>query len=589
MLARGASAGGRRRLASCVMAASCRSPPTSAHPGYGRPIRPPAAPNRCRDSRADDRDRSPALTRLRRRPRARAALILMLHGGKEPLDGAGRRPQRRRGAGRRRCSARSRPARPRGRASSTWLLRYRQPRLERRRRPGRRRPLGAGRGTPRARRGARRAARPLDGRPHRRARGRRPARASAWSRLAPWLPAGRAGRRRCAGKPLYAAHGRRDRITSCPRHRGLTSTARARSPRAAELHRHGPGRPLPAARRRRPGTTSPSTARRRGCSEPAGPRLGPDPHETELLHRESIRAYAVRDETKPFRFIRCDRTTGTPHDPAPTPPPRRRPRVEGDREQEILDATLEVLAEVGYDRLTMDAVATAAKASRRRSTGAGTARSAWSSTRCCSPKSHARRCPTPAPCAATCSRRSAASAASPTSSAVATLRQRASPRSAATPSSPRRSARDVVGPKSPPSPHDLRARPRPRRDPRRRRPRPARPGARRDRPAPPVPAGRAARRGRSSRASSTRSSCPPPGRHRRPAPHRPRRHDPKDMLMTDLERRPRTRAPGDAARHLGWALVLISIAQLMVVLDAHHRQHRPALHRQGPRHRPAPT
>lgn len=41
-----------------------------------------------------------------------------------------------------------------------------------------------------------------------------------------------------------------------------------------------------------------------------------------------------------------------------------RPRVEGDREQEILDATLTVLAEVGYDRLTMDAVATEAKASK---------------------------------------------------------------------------------------------------------------------------------------------------------------------------------------------------------------------------------
>jgi AcrR family transcriptional regulator len=42
----------------------------------------------------------------------------------------------------------------------------------------------------------------------------------------------------------------------------------------------------------------------------------------------------------------------------------QRPRVEGDREQEILDATLVVLAEVGYDRLTMDAVATKAKASK---------------------------------------------------------------------------------------------------------------------------------------------------------------------------------------------------------------------------------
>ena len=41
-----------------------------------------------------------------------------------------------------------------------------------------------------------------------------------------------------------------------------------------------------------------------------------------------------------------------------------RPRVEGDREQEILDATLAVLVDVGYDRLTMDAVATQAKASK---------------------------------------------------------------------------------------------------------------------------------------------------------------------------------------------------------------------------------
>ena len=41
-----------------------------------------------------------------------------------------------------------------------------------------------------------------------------------------------------------------------------------------------------------------------------------------------------------------------------------RPRVEGDREVEILEATLAVLGDVGYDRLTMDAVATRAKASK---------------------------------------------------------------------------------------------------------------------------------------------------------------------------------------------------------------------------------
>ncbi len=43
---------------------------------------------------------------------------------------------------------------------------------------------------------------------------------------------------------------------------------------------------------------------------------------------------------------------------------RQRPRVEGDRQDEILRATVEVLTELGYDRLTMDAVASAARASK---------------------------------------------------------------------------------------------------------------------------------------------------------------------------------------------------------------------------------
>jgi len=50
--------------------------------------------------------------------------------------------------------------------------------------------------------------------------------------------------------------------------------------------------------------------------------------------------------------------------PNATDTPAARPRVEGERELEILDATLEVLADVGYDRLTMDAVAARAKASK---------------------------------------------------------------------------------------------------------------------------------------------------------------------------------------------------------------------------------
>jgi AcrR family transcriptional regulator len=41
-----------------------------------------------------------------------------------------------------------------------------------------------------------------------------------------------------------------------------------------------------------------------------------------------------------------------------------RPRVEGDREREIFFATLDLIGEAGYDRLTLDAVAARAKASK---------------------------------------------------------------------------------------------------------------------------------------------------------------------------------------------------------------------------------
>ncbi|GAB3598160.1 TetR/AcrR family transcriptional regulator [Angustibacter peucedani] len=43
---------------------------------------------------------------------------------------------------------------------------------------------------------------------------------------------------------------------------------------------------------------------------------------------------------------------------------RTRPRVEGEREEQIFAAALGLLSEVGYDRLTMDAVAGAARASK---------------------------------------------------------------------------------------------------------------------------------------------------------------------------------------------------------------------------------
>jgi AcrR family transcriptional regulator len=45
-------------------------------------------------------------------------------------------------------------------------------------------------------------------------------------------------------------------------------------------------------------------------------------------------------------------------------PAGTRPRVEGERESEILDAALALLAQVGYDRMTMDAIAAEAKAGK---------------------------------------------------------------------------------------------------------------------------------------------------------------------------------------------------------------------------------
>ena len=41
-----------------------------------------------------------------------------------------------------------------------------------------------------------------------------------------------------------------------------------------------------------------------------------------------------------------------------------RPRVEGEREEQILDAALDLLCRVGYDRMTMDGIAAQAKAGK---------------------------------------------------------------------------------------------------------------------------------------------------------------------------------------------------------------------------------
>src|SRR6266508_4791017 len=74
------------------------------------------------------------------------------------------------------------------------------------------------------------------------------------------------------------------------------------------------------------------------------------------------------------------------------PAHRLRPRVAGDREEEILFATIGALVELGYDRLTMAAVATASKASK------ATLYRRWSSKAelVVDAVSRAKGCPTPA-------------------------------------------------------------------------------------------------------------------------------------------------------------------------------------------------
>lgn len=74
------------------------------------------------------------------------------------------------------------------------------------------------------------------------------------------------------------------------------------------------------------------------------------------------RAGTLFDETKLFRFFSHRKLTDM--SPSDTDAQVVRPRVEGERQKEILEAALAVLAEVGYDRMTMDAVATRAKASK---------------------------------------------------------------------------------------------------------------------------------------------------------------------------------------------------------------------------------
>ena len=270
-----------------------------------------------------------------------------------------------------------------------------------------------------------------------------------------------------------------------------------------------------------------------------------------------------------------------------TPPPvDTRPRVEGEREMEILKAALEVLADVGYDRLTMDAVATRAKASKATLYRRWKTKSRPGRRGDHRHEGRRRSSPTPGACAATCSRRSAACGGL---------------------DRPRRSQSDLLGSRhhghSPAtrSSRGLPTRLHRTQDRRPRAPSTSGPGARRDpsrrRPRPdlaPALAGivlhrvvhpRRDRRPRnSSRGSSTRSSCPPrtrphDSRHVDTTTHPPERDTSR---RTDHDRRPLrppTRRPRHGHAHLGWALVLISHRPADGGARRHHRQHRAALHR----------
>ncbi len=187
-----------------------------------------------------------------------------------------------------------------------------------------------------------------------------------------------------------------------------------------------------------------------------------------------------------------------------------RPRVEGDREQEILDAALEVLADVGYDRLTMDAVAQRAKASK------ATLYRRWNSKAKLVVEALARTKSVPLVpdtgdlrsdlLTAFCgmgglTEHETTATLGAVMTAVSTDREFA-----------REFRAQVVEPKASVSRADLRASPRPRGAPRRHRPRHRRPGPGRNRPAPGLHLRRAARCPSSSSGPSTRSSCRLSGR-----------------------------------------------------------------------------
>ena len=146
--------------------------------------------------------------------------------------------------------------------------------------------------------------------------------------LAPWLPKNEPIRP-LAGKHLLAAHGTHDRITRFKDTRYYVLRARRRRCLGVPDRDAWPG-PLHAAR----------------------------PPPVERLRDQQCRSFAANlDETQ---FV----SSGGRMVPRTAAAESTRPRVEGEREAEILDAAVEILIEHGYDRLTMDAVALRAKASK---------------------------------------------------------------------------------------------------------------------------------------------------------------------------------------------------------------------------------
>ena len=373
---------------------------------------------------------------------------------------------------------------------------------------------------------------------------------AAWSRSRPGCPPGEtvAGPARQALTPPTAA------ATASPSPAATAAyvdAARPRSPTSPSSRDMGPlGHYLLPA-------VGPGTRSRLGAVAPAArwlqTALKKSSDETELFHR--VGRVVRSDETKPFRFIRVNRSHRDPALPhRPDGRPRRghpsarrgRPRA-GDLRRHPPGARGGRLRPPHHGRrgqrgpgLEGDALPPLERQGgarhRRPDLPEGPARGPG--------HRHA--------CAATCSRPSAASAASPTT-ARSPPSPACSPRSAATPSSPRlpRARRRPQGGRRPAG---LRAGPGPRRAPRGRRPRPARAGARRHLSAPPLPDGPAARPGHD----------PPGGRPDHPARRagtprgvtRPCKRTRKPTCPTNSRSttaRPATTSPPSRRATRGWA------------------------------------